>query len=280
MSEHDSSDGTAAALGLAPSPVPAATAEEVELNATEVWLPLVQASFRPVGLHADAVRALIRLAQPVLLPKGVQLLMRGQLADRHWLLLSGRVAMGLAAQGRVSQQTREVTPGHWIDNASAWMGSDALYLEDAVVEQDALVWAFNQAEVVRCGVRHPQLLLAWASSLVGRVRGMLMAELSLMRQSTESRFAAWLLQNAEPPEPAEPAEPGEADDSQPAEPAPVGRVVLRQRKRALASQLGATPETFSRVLKQLVVRGAVKVRGYTIEITDMRMLRELAEQGR
>ena len=55
---------------------------------------------------------------------------------------------------------------------------------------------------------------------------------------------------------------------------------MRQRKRAIASQLGATPETLSRVLKQLGLRGAVRVQGYVIDLTDVGALRQLAEQGR
>jgi CRP-like cAMP-binding protein len=109
------------------------------------------------------------------------------------------------------------------------------------------------------------LLSASASALVLRMQTMLGAELSLIRQSAESRFAAWLLQHAETPA---------ADRA-----APTPQVQLRQRKRAIASQLGATPETFSRVLRQLVERGAVRARGYTIDLLDLALLRELATAG-
>ncbi len=59
-------------------------------------------------------------------------------------------------------------------------------------------------------------------------------------------------------------------------PAPDRKVVLRQRKRVLASQLGATPETFSRVLRHWSEQGLVLVRGYTIHLIDEARLRELS----
>lgn len=227
------------------------------------WGGVVQASFEPSAPSADSVQALLALGLPMMLGKGAQLLSREQPAQRHWLLLSGQVAMGVAESGRMRQQTREVLPGQWIDNASAWLGAEARYLEDAIVEKDAVVLSFAHADLLRCGRRHPALLGSCATALVTRLRDMLAAELSLIRQSAESRFASWLLQHAEAP----------------TSPDAAGQVVLRQRKRAIASQLGATPETFSRVLRQLVSRGAVKVRGYTIDLLDLDLLRSLASAG-
>jgi CRP-like cAMP-binding protein len=214
----------------------------------------------------EGLQALLPVALPVSLCKGAQLLSRDQPAQRHWLLLSGQVAMGLAENGRMQQQTRDVRPGQWIDNASAWLPEGSGYLEDALVDQDGLALSFTHADLLRCGLRHPMLLSASASALVLRMQSMLGAELSLIRQSAESRFAAWLLQHAETPA---------ADRAA----APTPQVQLRQRKRAIASQLGATPETFSRVLRQLVERGAVRARGYTIDLLDLALLRELAMAG-
>lgn len=232
----------------------------------ESWFDALRNAFDlDLGLDSSAgLQALLPLALPVTLFKGAQLLSRTQPAQRHWLLLSGQVAMGLAERGRMTQQTREVRPGQWIDHTSAWMG-DGSYLEDALIEHDGLALSFAHADLLRCGLRHPELLALACGAMATRVRDMLGAELSLIRQSAESRFAAWLLQHAETPTPV----------GQPALP----RVVLRQRKRAIASQLGATPETFSRVLRQLVNRGAVRARGYTIELLDLDQLHGLATAG-
>ncbi|NRF70959.1 Crp/Fnr family transcriptional regulator [Aquincola sp. S2] len=227
------------------------------------WLDALSAA--APDAPADGLQALLPVALPVSLFRGAQLLSREQPAQRHWLLLSGQVAMGLAERGRMQQQTRDVRPGQWIDNASAWLMDGSGYLEDALVEQDGLALSFAHADLLRCGLRHPMLLAASAGSLVQRVQAMLGAELSLIRQSAESRFAAWLLQHAEAPVTGGVAR--------------VPQVVLRQRKRAIASQLGATPETFSRVLRQLITRGAVRARGYTIELLDLTLLHELATAG-
>lgn len=250
----DARPGTArgtAVNGTAPSSAPVG------------WLEVLAAA--TPGAPAEALKALLPAALPVSLFRGAQLLSREQAAQRHWLLLSGQVAMGVADRGRMQQQTRDVRPGQWIDNASAWLPEGSAYLEDALVEQDGLALSIAHADLLRCGLRHPMLLAASASALVLRMQAMLGAELSLIRQSAESRFAAWLLRHAETPT---------ADRA-----APPPQVLLRQRKRAIASQLGATPETFSRVLRQLVERGAVRARGYTIELLDLALLRELATAG-
>lgn len=238
---------------------PGHAAADPRTTAREGWLAVLQASFHPWEPPAEAALALLPLAHAHSLSKGERLLCRTHAAQRLWLLLAGRVVLGVSDDARMRQQTREVGSGHWIDTASALLGPDACYLEDAVADSDALVWSFTREDFMRCGQRHPALLLGLAATLAGQVQGALHSGLSHMQQSTESRFAGWLLHNAE---------------------MPAKVVVLHQRKHAIASQLGVAPETFSRVLKQLAGRGAVNVRGYTIELTDMDLLRQLAAARR
>ena len=51
---------------------------------------------------------------------------------------------------------------------------------------------------------------------------------------------------------------------------------LAQAKRTVASQIGATPETFSRLLRQLREIGAIEVRGHRIDVLDTQALVRLA----
>ena len=53
-------------------------------------------------------------------------------------------------------------------------------------------------------------------------------------------------------------------------------VTLHERKRDIAAQLGITPETLSRLLRQLSRKGLIEVRGYTVSVQDLGALRTLA----
>ena len=54
-------------------------------------------------------------------------------------------------------------------------------------------------------------------------------------------------------------------------------VALSERKRDIASQLAITPETLSRLLRQLSRKGLIYVMGYTVKVLDVAALRRLAE---
>jgi len=52
-------------------------------------------------------------------------------------------------------------------------------------------------------------------------------------------------------------------------------VALRERKRELAAQLAITPETLSRLLRQLISAGLIEVKGYSIKLIDSAALQRL-----
>jgi len=88
-----------------------------------------------------------------------------------------------------------------------------------------------------------------------------MATHDLMHKDAEGRFAAWLLQRC--------ASEAGSDGSI--------TVALSERKRDIASQLAITPETLSRLLRQLSRKGLIYVMGYTVKVLDVAALRRLAE---
>ncbi|HOM21194.1 MAG TPA: helix-turn-helix domain-containing protein, partial [Ottowia sp.] len=88
------------------------------------------------------------------------------------------------------------------------------------------------------------------------------AELAVSRlaKDAEARCAEWLLRHAEPAQGA----PGTL------------AVMLRQRKRMIAAQLGIAPETLSRVLRQLRERSLISGTGRILNLLDPGALRALA----
>jgi CRP-like cAMP-binding protein len=81
---------------------------------------------------------------------------------------------------------------------------------------------------------------------------------SRLVKDAEARCAEWLLRHAEPT-----AEAGLA-------------VMLRQRKRQIAQQLGIAPETLSRVLRHLRERSLISGSGRVLNLVDPSGLRSIA----
>ena len=82
---------------------------------------------------------------------------------------------------------------------------------------------------------------------------------SRLAKDADARFAEWLLRHAEPA------------DSQGSM-----AVILKDRKRLIAAQLGIAPETFSRVLKHLRDRKLISGGGRVLNLLDPTGLQSLA----
>lgn len=220
---------------------------------------LLQAALQPARVQRDAAHALAQAAVEHTLPPGCPVFGRGDAAQGLWLVASGQVALGTVTQGRLARQTRRVEPGQWLDAASAWL--QGRHLEDAWTQSEVLLWSFR-LDVVRAScIEHPSLAEGFITVLAARVRDLTEGTLGLMQKDAEARCATWLLQHAE----LRPGRDGGA-----------AVVLLRERKRAIASQLAVTPETFSRVLRQLRDKRIIEVAGYTVRVLELAALRSIA----
>jgi CRP-like cAMP-binding protein len=221
---------------------------------------LLQAALGPMRVPREAAQAMVSLLTEHVFRAGEVLTDRNQAADRLWLLVSGQVALGLMERGRLAHQTRLVEPGGWIDATSAWLGGP--YLEDACAQHEVLAWSFPIDAVRVCGTAHPVLLDALARVQAQRIRELTEGHLGLLLNDAQTRCANWLLRHLQ----LQPSGDGRSQ----------ALVTLRERKRAIASQLGVTPETFSRILRQFQDRQIIEVTGYTVRILDMEALRRTA----
>jgi CRP-like cAMP-binding protein len=105
--------------------------------------------------------------------------------------------------------------------------------------------------------RQPMLSLRFTDALAREVGRLEVRLHELMHKDAGARLAAWICtQFAGRPQPS----------------------VLRlaERKRDIASQLGMTPETLSRLMRSLSDRGLIAVSGYTLRVLDPQALRGLA----
>jgi CRP-like cAMP-binding protein len=228
------------------------------LHAPTLRPALLLKTMHPVRPSPIALEALVQCGRRHRYERGDAVLVRGSPARALWLLERGAVSTGQHDALAHWRPTRSVRSGEWIDAWSAWAG--ASFPEAALAETDCVVWEFGLADVEQIGARHPDALRGMLALAAARVRRLVEEKQGLLSQDVLARCARWLVD----------ALPDSSDGS---------TVVLSQRKRSIAAQIGATPETFSRTLRYLRERHAIDVDGYRIRVRDPEVLRQLAAEG-
>lgn len=191
------------------------------------------------------------------LPSGTVLLRRGQTASKAMHLMSGRVALGVIEQGVMVRQLGEVEGPFWLEVAAAMLGLP--HAVDAMAESDVTVHTMPLKQFKANLKNLTEPLHTLMLDLAKAQRKQVEVAVSRLAKDADARFAEWLLRHAEPA------------DAQ-------GRmaVVLRDRKRLIAAQLGIAPETFSRVLKHLRDRKLISGGGRILNLLDPLGLQSLA----
>jgi len=188
-------------------------------------------------------------------PGGV-VLRRTVMGDAVVHVESGRIALGLMDGEGLTHLLGTVVGPFWLEATAAILGRPSLV--DAVAETPV---------VLR---RLPLLdFAAWMNSLPESAQVVLrdvatahwqQAELAVSRlaKDAEARCAEWLLRHAQTSAQGAVA------------------VMLQQRKRLIAAQLGIAPETLSRVLRHLRERSLISGSGRVVNLVDPIGLRSLA----
>ena len=171
------------------------------------------------------------------------------------LLLEGTVSVG-HSDGAAMAPERLLHGPAWLDAASAWLVG-----ETHALDARALAHPVHVADVPRAGL---QALLAQRAGLAPSLLAVLADEVlrlslhahELMHKDANSRLAAWLQRRL--------------DGSQ-------MLLHLDERKRDIAAQLGMSPETLSRQMRQLSRNGLIEVHGYQVRVLDGPGLQRLAQ---
>lgn len=191
------------------------------------------------------------------LPCGAVLLRRGQVANKALHLKSGRVAFGVIEAGVLVHQLGVVEGPFWLEAAAAMLGLP--HAVDALAESPVRVQAMPLSQFKSQLKNLPAPVLTLMLDLAKAQRQQTEVAVSRLAKDADARFAEWLLRHAEP---------GDAQGSL--------AVILRDRKRLIAAQLGIAPETFSRVLKHLRDRKLISGGGRVLNLLDPMGLQTLA----
>ena len=214
--------------------------------------------FGAPALPGEVLSALQEITLVRDLPAGSLLVSSRETARDLCLLARGDAALGTAPDDGAFQPERSVQGPGWLDLSSAWLGGNPA--QDAVALSDVQFVTISRADLQVLLQRYPELGRRIVVALARQVHSLTLATHDLMHKDAEGRFAAWLLQRCA----SETASDGSIV------------VALHERKRDIASQLAITPETLSRLLRQLSRKGLIDVMGYTVKVLDIAALRTLA----
>jgi CRP-like cAMP-binding protein len=217
---------------------------------------LLRRAFRPAALETADALELAQVAVRYRFPAKAAVLRRESRSDALWLVGKGSVSVGNRDAQGGWRQARAVGGGEWLDVASAWLGETNF--EAAIASTDVVAYEFPlDAIQVVCSMR-PNVATLLISAVAQRLKRATQAAQELAVKDVPGRLAGWLLDAAE------------------FDLKGVGRLVMNQSKRALASELGSSPETFSRTLARFRTLGFIAVRGYKIDVLDSEGLRRMA----
>ena len=207
----------------------------------------------PPQLSDAELHALAPMSQARQLQTGAAVFARGQNASCLVAVLDGVIGLGSAGDDQQFHLERCVHGPAWLDLSSAWLGGG--HLQDARVLQTAAVLEWPLADMRLLLARFPDMRERLMLGLAKTVQSLTGATHDLMSKDAQKRLATWLLQRS----------PVQGAD-----------VALKERKRELAAQLAITPETLSRLLRQLMTAGLIEVKGYSIKLLNLAALQNLA----
>lgn len=210
----------------------------------------------PSSVECDALDALARVRG---VAAGQPVFSHGDRSPALVVLLAGDVAMGRVQPGGGMRTERLVHGPAWLDASSAWL--DSAHVLDAVALTSVQLAELARGPLQTLLEQRPRLAQRLLVSLAGEVRRLTVHAHELVYKDAPARLATWLCQRC-----------------QPAQGTPNRAVVrLAERKSDIASQLGMTPETMSRLMRSLSDQRVIGVAGYTVTVNDLSALRRLAD---
>jgi CRP-like cAMP-binding protein len=145
----------------------------------------------------------------------------------------------------------------WLEAAAAMLGLP--HAVDVMAESSVTIQAMPLAQFRSQLKNLPEAVHTLMLDLAKAQRQQIEVGVSRLAKDADARFAEWLLRHAEP-----------------ADAQGTLAVILQDRKRLIAAQLGIAPETFSRVLKHLRDRKLISGSGRVLKLLDPIGLETLA----
>lgn len=199
------------------------------------------------GLSEDVLGSLFAEARVIECPRGKLLFVRGEPADRFYLLLAGWLKIFRDTAEGEQTVIAILKPGETVAEAAIFLGKD--FPASAEVVEDARLLEIPAAAFLSLLRRDGDLCLKMIGSLSLRLRGLVLHIEQLQARSTPQRLGEFLLELS-----------GAKD----------GHAVVRlpYDKTLVAARLGMKPESLSRALAKLRKYG-VSTHGHQVELHNI-----------
>lgn len=187
---------------------------------------------------------------------GSVLLKRGSSPAWVMYIESGRVALGVLDGEALEHQLGEVEGPFWLEATAAVLNLPSAV--DAVTESEVVMRRIPLPKFRQSLAAMPVAARTVLNDVAMAHRRQTELAVSRLAKDAEARCAEWLLRHAKPGDKG------------------VLAVLLQQRKRLIAAQLGIAPETLSRVLRHLREQSLISGTGRVLNVIDPGGLRMLA----
>ena len=188
--------------------------------------------------------------------RGAVLLRRAVSSPWVVYLESGRVILGVMDGDSMEHQLGVVQSPCWLEATSAVLNLP--HAVDAVADTEVSLRRMPLHEFRQSLEAMPATVQNVLHDVAVAHRQQTELAVSRLAKDAEARCAEWLLRHAQTGDKGTMA------------------VLLQQRKRSIAAQLGIAPETFSRVLRHLRERSLISGSGRILNLLDPSGLRSLA----
>lgn len=211
------------------------------------------------GLSGEDMKKVMAIAVVRKCAKKERLFSDGERGSGFFVVVKGRVKVL-----KISPEGKEVIlhicgPGDHLGQVAIFAGHSYPASAEALTACELLF--FPRRAIVDLIGREPQLALNMLAVLSARLRQLTTQVESLALKEVPGRLASYLIYLAE-------------------ERKSPGAVTLDTSKGQIASMLGTTPETLSRIFADMADRGLVDVDRREVTLLDQEGLQRLAEQGR
>lgn len=195
-------------------------------------------------------------AQRHVAARGESLLRRAVASPWVSYVESGRVVLGVMDGDAMEHQLGVVEGPCWLEATAAVLNLP--HVVDAVAETEVTLRRVTLAEFRHSLSELPEAAQTVLHDVAMAHRSQTEFAVSRLAKDAEARCAEWLLRHAQTGDKGAMA------------------VMLQQRKRSIAAQLGIAPETLSRVLRHLRERSLISGSGRILNLVDPSGLRSLA----
>ncbi|HYE37157.1 Crp/Fnr family transcriptional regulator [Methylocaldum sp.] len=211
-------------------------------------------------LEEPQLTQVIAAASVVRLEPGDELFSHGQRANRFFILETGAIQLSRLSAAGEEKVIELIQPRQSFAEAVMFMEGN-LYPVSARAIVPSELWGFDMKMFRTVLQTSPAVCFRLLGRMSQRLHQLLQEIDELTLQNATMRVAQHLLRSAPDRNCASYA------------------VQWETPKQVLASRLSVRPETFSRILQQLVQAGMIQVHGKTVEVLDATRLRNWAGQG-